>query len=422
VSGVWTDLSGEDSSILRVSPTAATTYRVIECDTTPSTNTFTVTPISVVDPTVVNTLTDTVPVQCGQAGTAMGVVSSNSTAATPEYMWFTSATGFDQLDTSTTMFDLSAGGDTIYYTDTTAALGSDEDTTVWVSEVLNSGTASTLVITEADPNTPDMLEIQNVSGRTLNVSGWTVIVSDDYTNINTYNATTQTLSGTMSPNQVTYWTDNTGTNYWGNNLFWSSGSNSWALIIDNNGNVVDFVVWGHSATDIQSMSITVNSMTITPGSEWNGAGINATNASSFYRVGNMDNNDATDFISGGPDGGTQNTGLVTPFAGGVCESGRQRVDLLVGCLIGVENQAAELSGISITPNPSNGLFNLKFNEVKSAMNLEVRDIDGKLVYEDRLNVNGYLNEELDFTGFAKGVYFLKLQGEESSTVKKLVIQ
>jgi hypothetical protein len=33
-----------------------------------------------------------------------------------------------------------------------------------------------------------------------------------------------------------------------------------------------------------------------------------------------------------------------------------------------------------------------------------------------------MTEELDLTGLAKGVYFLKLQGEESSKVEKLIIQ
>jgi hypothetical protein len=104
-----------------------------------------------------------------------------------------------------------------------------------------------------------------------------------------------------------------------------------------------------------------------------------------------------------------------------CESERIQVIGEVDCLIGMD-EAVAMEGIDIYPNPSNGFFNLNFHGTKDDFNLEVRDIDGKLVYEDRLKVNGKLSRKLDFSEFAKGVYFIKLQGEDSLLIDKLVIQ
>ena len=92
---------------------------------------------------------------------------------------------------------------------------------------------------------PDGLEIQNVSGQVLDVTGWSVEISSSYTDINATNTIVQTLSGNMNVNETKYWTDG-GTNPWGNNIFWNPGSNlsfrGWIMIKDPNGNVMDAFV------------------------------------------------------------------------------------------------------------------------------------------------------------------------------------
>jgi hypothetical protein len=78
------------------------------------------------------------------------------------------------------------------------------------------------------------------------------------------------------------------------------------------------------------------------------------------------------------------------------------------------NAVSDLSkGISIYPNPSNGMFNIN---VTNSMNLEVFDITGKLINAQVLN--GISNLQINHAG----VYFLKFSNEEGSTVQRVVVK
>ena len=100
------------------------------------------------------------------------------------------------------------------------------------------------------------------------------------------------------------------------------------------------------------------------------------------------------------------------------------MDLLVTCLLmilawtkrfGVNETFAELEGISVSPNPSNGLFTLKIETpATEKFNMSVRDAQGRIVYTENLNVNGTYRDNLDFTSFAKGVYYMQIQTETES--------
>jgi len=53
--------------------------------------------------------------------------------------------------------------------------------------VVLSSVGSPILITECDPGSPDVLEIQNVSTGTVDVTGWRVIISNNYNDINIAN-------------------------------------------------------------------------------------------------------------------------------------------------------------------------------------------------------------------------------------------
>ena len=92
-------------------------------------------------------------------------------------------------------------------------------------------------------------------------------------------------------------------------------------------------------------------------------------------------------------------------------------------VVGIEDRASNAPVFSISPNPSTGLFNLSVESEKAAnMRLTVRDIDGKLVREEMISVNGRLNKAMDLTDLAKGVYFMQLQNNDEIKVEKLIIQ
>ena len=172
-----------------------------------------------------------------------------------------------------------------------------------------------LRISEVNLGSPDYIEIMNVGNGTVDISGMKVVVSSSYSNINSSNSTTWNLSGTMPSKAIDYREDVTGSKYWGNNIFWNSGSKSWAMIIDSTGGIIDAIFWGWSTTDINNFSTTVAGKTVTTSGAWTGNGLNASCGNAFIRTGGSDNDNTGDWLCTSTSKGTQNTGLSLPFPG-----------------------------------------------------------------------------------------------------------
>lgn len=188
-----------------------------------------------------------------------------------------------------------------------------DDATYWVSVADTSsigGTGGSVLITECGlggfpgSSSADYIEISNLYTTPVNTTGWVVALSQSYTNVNSTNTIIWNLPSSFSPCSILSKTDvSSQPNYWGNNILWNPGSASWAIIIDNFGNVVDFVGWGYTAAQLAAFNPTINGFSITLGAEWTGNGFNAscgTNGTgtpfSISRIGNTDNNNASDFV------------------------------------------------------------------------------------------------------------------------------
>jgi PKD repeat protein len=79
--------------------------------------------------------------------------------------------------------------------------------------------------------------------------------------------------------------------------------------------------------------------------------------------------------------------------------------------------------VSIYPNPSDGKFNLSIKNCLQNVTVTVLDIHGRVVYAGLLeSKSGTVEESIDLTGFAQGVYFVKLTGEGETWVKKVVVE
>ncbi len=187
--------------------------------------------------------------------------------------------------------------------------------TVDLSGWTGDGTSSTILITECNPDSPDYVEIQNVSGASVDTTGWTVALNDAALgSINAVHSVTWSLPGAMGAGEIMYRTDSSSDNYWGSNIWWVN--RGWAMIVDDAGDVADFVVWGYTSSQIAGMSVDVNAHTVTVGSEWSGDGVafGGSSSLSLQRSGNSDNNDADDLSWVTRSKGTQNTGLGVPFS------------------------------------------------------------------------------------------------------------
>ena len=74
------------------------------------------------------------------------------------------------------------------------------------------------------------------------------------------------------------------------------------------------------------------------------------------------------------------------------------------------------SNVMVYPNPSNGTFNLNLGA--GQWDVEVYDITGRKVYENRMDGHSVL----DLGKCRKGVYFLKATGESRGVTAKVMVQ
>lgn len=89
----------------------------------------------------------------------------------------------------------------------------------------------------------------------------------------------------------------------------------------------------------------------------------------------------------------------------------------------LNNSELNLQKLSLSPNPSNGRFDLAFSlEKTEAVVVQFLSLDGKQVYGETLNdFNGQYRNSIDISDQPAGVYVLQvIQGEQFNS-KKIVI-
>ncbi|HLU84332.1 MAG TPA: T9SS type A sorting domain-containing protein [Vicingaceae bacterium] len=73
------------------------------------------------------------------------------------------------------------------------------------------------------------------------------------------------------------------------------------------------------------------------------------------------------------------------------------------------------NSISIYPNPTNGIFSVEADNMKS---IEITSITGEIVQELVINNN---KTTIDLTSFSSGIYFAKIITDKGSAIKKIVL-
>ena len=251
------------------------------------------------------------------------VVCSNTsttltaTGSTGDLAWWDAPSGGTQLSTDSIFTTPNLSSAQTYYVHASGTLAGDQGSIVITECGLEGYTGA---------GTADYLEISNLYATTVNTTGWVAAVGNSYTNINEVNPVLWNIPNSFSPCSVVSRNDIVGNpNYWGSNIYWSPGasSGSWAIIIDDLGNVVDFVAWGWTAADLATFNPTINGFSITLGSEWTGDGYDATCGVSggaplsIQRIGNTDNNDLSDFTCQASTVDVVNPGLVCGWSAGI---------------------------------------------------------------------------------------------------------
>ena len=83
----------------------------------------------------------------------------------------------------------------------------------------------------------------------------------------------------------------------------------------------------------------------------------------------------------------------------------------------------EVTEMEMYPNPSDGIFNLKFRvEDNKPTVVTVTDLSGKTVYETKVKGSGEHQIEVDLTDQESGVYLLTLTQKNKVETKKIILQ
>lgn len=294
------------------------------------------------------------PAGTGASRCGIGTVSLTGTG-TGTLKWYTAATGGNAVGTGSS-FSPFVSTTTTFYLENTMNGG--------------AGSSSPIQITEMDLGANDFLEIQNVSSQAVDVTGWKLAINNSYTVINTVNANVQVLNGIMQPGDIITYTDNAaGPNYWGSNMLWNPGAyptfTGWVIMIDSNNVLKDFVALNWTDADILGMAPVINGVTITPSSQWSGAGVDISTVaagSGVSRQGNIDTDTLSDFTIALLSIGATNSTMTLPFSGFGCASLRVPVTATVTSAAAVTINASATAlcagqSANLTASSSNSSYN-----------------------------------------------------------------
>jgi len=191
--------------------------------------------------------------------------------------------------------------------------------TTWTEPGFNDATwngnslSSRILITEVGTTSPDFVEIQNVRDETIDTSGWVVAVNHGLgAPLDNVHPILWELPDSIGPGEILHRDDAA----WGSDIVWSSTGPNWAMIVDDQGNIADFVAWKYSAEELQSLEVTINGFAITLGDAWSGDGFYPSRirtGNSIQRKGESDRNVASDWVVAPVTTGTPNADLETPF-------------------------------------------------------------------------------------------------------------
>ena len=80
--------------------------------------------------------------------------------------------------------------------------------------------------------------------------------------------------------------------------------------------------------------------------------------------------------------------------------------------------------VLVYPNPSTGIVHVAINGFMGhRLELQVLNVIGSVVYRETITeLNERYTKTLDFSKFANGLYYVKLDGDNASEMRKLIIR
>lgn len=76
--------------------------------------------------------------------------------------------------------------------------------------------------------------------------------------------------------------------------------------------------------------------------------------------------------------------------------------------------------IKVFPNPTNGILNISIAKYSGKLNIELFDINGRKVYQQKMD-DFNAEKSINLNSLQSGIYLLKIDGEELSYTKKIIL-
>ncbi len=97
-------------------------------------------------------------------------------------------------------------------------------------------------------------------------------------------------------------------------------------------------------------------------------------------------------------------------------------DIQISGPVGVTEINRDQPVASIFPNPTRGQFHLSITNMALDMNMTILNPQGQTVLSEILRAkSGKISKQFDLSGVAKGIYFVRLTGERTTLVEKVVV-
>jgi hypothetical protein len=108
----------------------------------------------------------------------------------------------------------------------------------------------------------------------------------------------------------------------------------------------------------------------------------------------------------------------------VDKTGSPNVNFTTDCSVTEIKNNQENSTINIYPNPTIGVLNIEINNIdKQGLEIEILDITGKFIYQKEYSgITAQFTEQIDLSGYSKGIYFVKIRQDNSVDVGKIVVK
>jgi hypothetical protein len=90
------------------------------------------------------------------------------------------------------------------------------------------------------------------------------------------------------------------------------------------------------------------------------------------------------------------------------------------CTLGI-NYFDNQDMVSIYPNPSNGIVTVKIEKFSGKLNLQVIDINGRIVYTAN-DTDFNTEKNLNLNHLQKGIYVIKISGDDVNYIKKFILK